>query len=103
MTDNKIYLDSIGIEISLQCRDNNYVLLDLSTASDLAIIVKRPDGDEVEWAATMDGTDHSILKYTTVNGDLDVEGEYLFQAKITTTTATFYSETQKFRVYPLFE
>lgn len=99
MTDNKIYMDSIGIIISLTCRDNNYVLMDLSTAT-ASIIVKRPDGDEVEWTGTIVG---SVVSYTTAAEDLDVPGDYLFQAKIVKAGSTFFSETQKFRVYELYE
>lgn len=99
MTDNKIYMDSIGIVISLTCRDNNYVLMDLTSAT-ASIIVKRPDGDEVEWTGIIVG---SVVSYTTIAGDLDVPGNYLFQAKIIKAGATFFSETQKFVVYELYE
>ncbi len=108
--DQRIYVGSVGITIDLACRDYNYALLDLSAASDVFISIRKPDGYEQERTAQVaSNTDnnpatHEIIRYVTVEDDLDVVGEYLIQAKILFASgAIWYSETQKITVYDLFD
>jgi bacillopeptidase F (M6 metalloprotease family) len=103
MIKNKIFIDSVGITINITCRDYDYNLLDMSTATITELVVRKPSGDEVIWDATVDGTSHEILKYVTVDGDLDESGSYLVQGKIQIGSWLGYSETFEFKVYDLFE
>lgn len=103
MLKNKIYIDSIGVTIDLICRDYDYALLDLSTATSLEMCVQRPDGDSVTWTAAYAGTTHEILRYVTQEYDLDVPGRYQIQGKVTIGAWTGYSETLEFEVYRQFE
>jgi len=103
MIKNKIYINSIGVTISVTCRDYDYNLLDLTTATVHEFIVKKPDGEEVVWVATVSGTNKEILTYTTIDGDLDCAGSYIIQGLISVGTFTGYSEAFEFKVYDLYE
>lgn len=101
--EQKIYVDTFGIKIELVCRDYEYNLLNLSTASSLKVLVKKGLGDEVEWEGAVDPVDTSKIIYTTKAGDFDVPGDYLLQGQIIIGTAFYVSETVKITVFPRFE
>lgn len=58
---------------------------------------KKPDGTEVEWTATIEGTDK--LKYTIIAGDLDQSGNYLVNASLILGSWSGLGETATFPVY----
>jgi len=54
---------------------------DLSTASKIQILVKKPSGVEAEWTATRYGAT-SYITYTSIAGDLNEEGDYILQSYV---------------------
>lgn len=52
---------------------------DLASAEVTRILYKKPGGTEGYWEATVSGTD---LVYNVQNGDIDVVGQWTFQAYI---------------------
>lgn len=97
--EEKLYVGVQGVVFNLTCRDFKQTLLDLTTATSVAIMVLKPNGDEVIWTGTVDQTDHSIITYTLQAVDLDVPGDYVIQGKIYTATGIFLSESIKLKVY----
>jgi hypothetical protein len=73
-----------GTPFIMVCRDQNHVIIDISTATSLAIVFQKPDGTTVEKAAilTGDGTD-GCFQCSTVADDLDQDGLWLAQGKVT--------------------
>ena len=87
----KHYKDAVGVDIILDCG------ADITGATDTKIKVEKPDGTEVEWAATIYNSNY--LKYTTVADDLDQEGVYKMQAYLTLSGFTGAGDTVSVRVY----
>lgn len=95
----EIHLGDIGTVFEVTMKDCD-VVVDISLASVMQVIFKKPDKTVVPKTAVFktDGTD-GILQYTTVLDDLDQKGTWYIQAKITMPTGTWSSDTSKFKVY----
>jgi len=90
MTD-KYYVGDTGTDIIVDCGTA------ITGATNTKLKVKKPDGSEVEWAATIDGTDN--LKYTTLISDFSVPGTYILQASLTLGGWTGLGESAQFMIY----
>lgn len=85
----------IGTVILLDCREN------ISTATGCKLKVRKPDGSETEWTATIHGTQY--LKHITVAGDLDQAGTYAITGYLTLGVWTGHADPVFARVYGIFE
>lgn len=100
VTDARIYVGSIGVGITVDVDD------DLDGAYDGTLLVKKPDGTEVEWPASVTTADTPTngevlcLVYHVVEGDLDQSGRYKVQPRWGLSGGIFYGNTDTFRVYP---
>jgi hypothetical protein len=96
----EIHLNDIGTQIRVLVADSDDVTLDISNATDLKVIFKKPSGSVIERTASFytDGTD-GILKYVTVDGDLDEIGSWKIQVEITAPNGTWKTNFKGFRVY----
>jgi len=92
---SKVYKGDIGTDIILDC------VTDISSATTREILVKKPDGSTVTWAATAEGA--TSIKYTVQSGDLSAAGLYLLQASIVTPSWSGRGETFELRVYDHFK
>ena len=72
---NKIYVGDVGTTILVDMGE------DISSATNLALEVKKPDGSIVEWVPTV--SDKNFLKYIIKAGDLTLEGTYTINPKLT--------------------
>jgi len=90
MTD-KYYVGDIGTDIIVDCGST------ITGATNTKLKVRKPDGTEVEWTATIDGTDN--LKYATIADDFSVAGTYLLQASLTLSGWAGLGETAHFIIY----
>lgn len=90
----KIYVGDIGTVIDLDTEVN------ISAATSAKIVVLKPDETEVEWTGAVNGT--TVVRYTTVLDDLDQEGVWRLQAKVTTPAGTWLGNTVTVTVYPEF-
>jgi hypothetical protein len=97
----KQYVGSTGVQVILDCQGCNDAPIDLTTASSLAINVRKPDGSKVVWPATLYGTDS--IAYITVAGDFNMAGQYRMQAAVSIGGFTGLGETAIFTVSPLYE
>lgn len=96
LTGGKVYKDTVGLILTL---DTGVDITD----SDVSLLMKvrKPDGEEVEWTATVLST--SKLKYITQNGDLGQSGSYLIQAVVMIGSQIYYGETTSFQVSKEYE
>lgn len=92
---DKIYNGVIGLPI----RANTNTDITLATATTFQ--VKKPDGTEVVWAATI--VDTNYLTHTTVLGDVDQSGKYIIQASLTLGGWTGEGESFEMFVFDKFE
>jgi hypothetical protein len=74
--------------------------LDISAATSISIIVKKPNGDSNTYTASFftDGTDAKIY-YDTVSGDLDQSGMYRTQGLIELNGGTYYTSIKSFKIH----
>jgi len=66
-----IYVGDIGTKILLNAGS------DISDATTLQIICKKPSGTNYTWTAILEGTNYAY--YNTVSGDIDAAGTYQVQ------------------------
>lgn len=90
----KLYVGDTGTVIVLDCGQ------DISAATVRKINVRKPDGTEVIWDATAEGTDS--IKYTTLSDTLNQFGVWKFQAQVTTAAGVWLGKTVQIRVHPEF-
>ena len=88
------YVGEIGTEIIVDCGVN------ITGATPTTLKVKKPDGTEVEWTATIYNSNY--LKYTTTSGDFDQSGTYTLQAALTLTGWIGLGDVATFEVYSAF-
>lgn len=96
----EIHEGDIGTIFTINLTDCD-VAVDLTGHTSLQIIFAKPDGTSVTKTASDSGTPtDGIITYTTISGDLDQDGVWRIQAKVTIPAGTFSSDIEKFRVYP---
>ena len=82
------------------CVDRDNAAVDISAATSISILFRKPDGTIVTQTATFttDGSDGSIY-YTTDDTDLDVAGLWKYRAEVTLDTLNRESSTCEIEVY----
>jgi hypothetical protein len=91
----KVYEGDIGVEILIDCQR------DLSAGTDPKIKVKKPNGEEVEWIATVYQSEY--IRYVTLAGDLNLDGSYSLQPFINLAPFEGRGKTVHFHVAEKFE
>lgn len=91
----KVYVGDEKTEVLLDCEE------DISSATSLQILAKKPSGAIVTWNATLEGI--SVLKYITQAGDLDQAGTWKLQAKVVMPSWSGRGETLEVRVHEAFK
>lgn len=94
---DRVYKDDIGVVFRV------YAGMDLSSADTITMKVKKADGVESSWTASVDDTNTYYAKYTTVSGDLSIEGTWQLSLEVTEGTSSFTGQTAVFDVYKQFE
>ena len=82
------------------CSDSGSSVLDLSATTTKQIIFRKPDGTILTKTATFttDGTDGKI-QYTTVNGDIDIAGDWKIQVYLVFPSGSWRTDIGNFNVY----
>lgn len=103
MTTNqsKYYVGDVGTEVLVDTKS------DISTATVLKLLVKKPSGEEIEWVGVL-GPPNSIgvytkIKYIVKEGDWDTQGWWLVQSYVEMPSWRGRGETVKFRLYPEYQ
>lgn len=71
---SEVFTGDVGTEIEVDCG------VDVSTATVRKLKVRRPNGTQVEWAASAKGT--TKISYVVADGDLSMPGVWQIQAYI---------------------
>lgn len=89
----------VGTVIRYTIKDQDGVVVDISTATTKQIILRSPAGKKLTKTATFttSGTDGKI-QYSTQAGDIDTPGVWSRQAKIVLPGGTFYTDILTFPV-----
>ena len=96
---SQIHEDDIGTKLLVTVTDDGSAV-DISSASSLQILIKKPDGTLLTRTAVLDssGSDGKMY-YITVSGDLDAAGHYKLQGKVVLSAGTFYTSISTFKVH----
>lgn len=82
---NKVYVGDTGTEIVLDCGT------DISAATDLKVVARKPGGALVEWPAISE--DARRIKMVTVSDTLDTAGAWHLWARVTTPLGRWRGES----------
>lgn len=91
----KVYVGDTGTVIELDAGQ------DLTEASSLAISVRKPSGELVEWPATV--FEQTKLRFSTLADSLDEPGTWKLQALVISPAGRWLGQTVMLRVLPEFE
>ena len=93
-----IRVNDTGTEFRIQITDED-VAVDLSSATTLQLIFKKPSGETLTVDAQLytDGTD-GIIYYNTVDGDIDESGVWKLQSYVVVGSAAYSSTVGTFKV-----
>lgn len=96
---SNIHENDIGTKLSIKVMDDGNVV-DISLATTLVILIRKPDGDILTVAAELetDGTD-GVMYYITTPGDIDEAGNYKIQGRVTLPNGIFYTTVGNFIVH----
>lgn len=96
---SQIHKDDVGTKLLVTVTDDG-VAVDISSASSLSVIIRKPDGESLTRTGVLDssGTDGKMY-YITVAGDLDEAGHYKIQGKVVLPSGTFYTSISTFKVH----
>jgi len=95
----KIYLNDIGTRFEIDTG------VDVTAATKVGLVVKKPDGTVVNWAGHIDTTDplqKNNVIYVAGIGDFDQPGFYIAQATVTFTNWSGRGEAFTFQVNDYF-
>jgi hypothetical protein len=89
MTDT-ISINDIGTDLQITITESG-TAVDISAATAVAIMLKKPSGEEVTKTASKltDGTD-GLIHYTTVSGDIDETGTWSYRGRVTFSATQVY-------------
>lgn len=91
----KHYVGEYGTKLRI------YTGQDLTNALQVSLIVKKPNGTEVEWIGAV--VDTNYIEYTVRNGDFDIPGKYVLQAKIVANNGEWYGDRFTIVVYDKYD
>ena len=98
---SKHYVGAVGTEVLVDTG------IDISMATVLHLLVKKPCGSEVTWAGVLGppnavGT-YTSISYTVQSGDWDIQGWWNVQAYVEMPGWNGKGATVKFRLYPAYQ
>ena len=95
----EIQYNDFGTPIRFEIVNPDYKAEDVSAATAVTILLRAPDGTVLTKSGTFttDGTDGKV-QYTAVDGDLDQAGAWQGQARVTTPSGQWTSQTVSFKV-----
>lgn len=100
MAAEEIHVNDIGTVFEVTVMDGANVL-DISSASSLRILLRKPGGNVVlDKAAVLsgDGTDGK-MRYVSVADDLDIAGKWKIQGFVQNPAGSWHTDVDSFRVY----
>ncbi len=95
----EVHVGDIGTVFQVTIKDGTSVV-DISSATTLQIIFKKPDGSRATKTAVLvnSGTDGK-MKYTTIANDLDRQGSWRLQGRVVMSGGEWRSSVGNFDVY----
>ena len=100
MSENEIRVGDVGTIFRDTVKDQDKVIVDISSASNLDMIFRKPDGVAVVKTAVLtgDGTDGE-MEYVTITDDLDQPREWQRQGLVEVGGGEWRTDIKKFMVH----
>ena len=100
MSANEIRVGDVGTVFEDAVKDQDGEIVDISTASNMDMIFRKPDNTAIVKTAvhTTDGTDGK-MEYVTIADDLDQVREWQRQGLVEVGGGIWRTDIKKFRVY----
>lgn len=97
---DEVHVGDYGTVITLTFYDDT-TLVDISGATTKTVYLKKPNGSVLTKTGVFvtDGSDGK-LKYTLVDGDIDMDGLWKIQGYIATASGQWYSDEKDMEVHP---
>ena len=97
----EVHLNDIGTEFRATLKDQDGVVVDISTASTRTMKFRKPTGVTVTKTAALFGTGtDGKMKYLSITGDLDVLGEWRVQGFVAIGAGSWHTDEYRFTVHP---
>lgn len=95
-----VRVGDVGTAFRATVKDQDESVVDLSAATLLELIFRKPSQEVVTKTASLytDGSDGK-MQYVTVTGDLDLPGLWRVQARVTVGGASWSTSIETFRVH----
>lgn len=93
---DEVQQNAEGVNFELTIVDELGVVVDTTTATSRLLFFRKPSGAIVQKNASQSGT--SIIRYTTIAGDLDETGIWQWSGKVTLGGMEKPTSVNKFRV-----
>jgi len=74
---------------------------DITNATQVSLIVKKPDGNTTEWVGTV--VDGHYIEYVVKEGDFNQAGRYILQARIVAVNGEWFGDRFVLVVYDKFD
>lgn len=94
----EIHVGDIGTTFLATMKDGDTVV-NISGGDPLQLCFSKPDSTTITRTATIVSAVAGTMKYVTVDGDLDIDGNWSVQAKVGLPTGTWYSDLTDFIVH----
>lgn len=96
---SQIHQNDIGTQLVVTVLDDGSPV-DIGLATDIEIILRKPDNTTLTKPAVIytNGSDGKMA-YTTVDGDLDIVGNYKIQGKVEINGGAYYTSLGSFKVH----
>lgn len=102
----EIHVGTIGLEFRSQILDENMEPLNVNGASSIKFLFKRPNGTPMTKVGSAGSLQQPLytgaegwVRYTTLNADLDVAGNWEYQVKVVFADGRWYTNREKFFVH----
>lgn len=99
---SKIYVGDVGTIFDLEADPGRRTGIDL-TGYTVTMVFRKPSGTTVEPAAALRPGSLSMVRYTTVAGDLNEAGDWAVQLRASIAGASWLGETANFVVHSAFD
>lgn len=96
----QIQKGNIGTAFRIEIKDQDDVVVDVSAATTIQIIFKKPGGDILTKTASFvtNGTD-GMIQYVSQSGDLDTVGLWRHQGFVVQSGTEFWTDLAQFKVH----
>lgn len=95
----QVHLNNIGVAFTITIEDCDGAV-DVSSATTKQLIFTKPSGEKLtKDASLVNGGTDGVIRYTSVDGDLDELGNWKLQAYVVLGTTEYYSKVANFKVH----